>query len=308
MVEFSVAVHTYNRANYICETIDSILAQTLKPKEIIIVDDDSNDNTEDVLKKYGNQIIYKKIDNVGCGASRKAAIDMCSADWIACNDDDDIWLPNHLETLSLIIDSYPETKFCFTNFTHFGGSAEVNYSHFSKAPSNWWESITKNKKGNLLQLNDNAYISFLNFNPATASTWAFRKEEYLKIGGINQLYSRMNSEDADLTRRMLMHYRAACSNTQTVKIRKHDENMSISFVDNLLGKAQMLEDYLQLDFLPEKYRKETHNALTETLKDAFSQSLWNNDVPKAKSIKQKLGFSSIKMKDKIKYMLLLLRS
>jgi hypothetical protein len=105
-----------------------------------------------------------------------------------------------------------------------------------------------------------------------------------------------------------MRFKGACSNTQTVKIRKHGENMSISFVDNLLGKAQMLEDYLKSDYLPEKFRKETQKALIETLKDAFSQSLWNNDVTKAKSIKQKIGFSSINMKDKIKYMLLLLRS
>jgi glycosyltransferase involved in cell wall biosynthesis len=308
MVEFSVAVHTYNRANYICETIDSILTQTLKPKEIIIIDDDSNDNTEEVLKKYGNQIIYRKIDNVGCGASRKVAVDMCSSEWVACNDDDDIWLPNHLETLSLIINSYPETKFCFTNFSHFGDSADVNYNHFSKAPSNWWESITKNKNETLVLLNDNAYIRFLDFNPATASTWAFRKKEYLEIGGINQLYSRMNSEDADLTRRMLMRYKGACSETQTVKIRKHGENMSISFVDNLLGKAQMLEDYIKSDYLPEKFRKETKKALIETLKDAFSQSLWNNDFIKAKSIKQKIGFGSVNLKDKIKYVLLSLRT
>jgi glycosyltransferase involved in cell wall biosynthesis len=308
MMGFSVSVHTYNRASYICETIDSILAQTLKPKEIIIVDDDSNDNTEELLKKYGHQIIYKKIDNVGCGASRKAAVDMCSSEWVVCNDDDDIWLPNHLETLSLIINSYPEIKFCFTNFSHFGDSAEENYNHFSKAPSNWWESITKKKNENLVLLNDDAYISFLDFNPATASTWAFRKEEYLRIGGINQLYSRMNSEDADLTRRMLMHYKGGCSNTQTVKIRKHGENMSISFVDNLLGKAQMLEDYLKSDYLPEKFRKETSKALIETLKNAFSQSLWNNDLNKAKSIIKKLGFSSISMKDKIKYMILLFRN
>jgi glycosyltransferase involved in cell wall biosynthesis len=307
MIEFSVALHTFNRAHVICETIDSVLAQTLKPKEVVVVDDGSIDNTQELLMRYGNQITYKKISNVGAGASRQVAVNLCSGEWIACCDDDDIWSPDHLATLAKIIETYPEISFCFNNFEHFGECGEPEYNHFLRAPNNWWESTTEKKLEHTRLLNEDAYLHFLEYNPAFPSTWAFKKDMYKKIGGINSTYSRMNSEDADLTRRMLMLHRAGCSDKQTVKIRKHGENMSISHVDNLLGKAKMLNDYLGSDFLPAKYHDKTETTYLNTMKHAVSQAIYNQDYLKVKSIVNEIGFLNIKIKDRIKYLLLMLK-
>ncbi len=61
----SIIIPTYNRANYICETIDSILAQDYPKKEIIVIDDGSKDGTADILQKYGAQIAYFYHPNQG---------------------------------------------------------------------------------------------------------------------------------------------------------------------------------------------------------------------------------------------------
>ena len=95
----SVIVPTYNRADLISETIESILNQTYKYFELIIVDDGSTDNTEEVIRKFkDSRIKYIKTDNWGGPARpRNTGIKKTKGEYIAFCDDDDIWLPKKLE-------------------------------------------------------------------------------------------------------------------------------------------------------------------------------------------------------------------
>jgi len=70
MPRISVIIPTYNSAHYICEAIDSVLSQTYKDYEIIVVDDGSKDNTKEVLKEYSEKIVYVYQDNAGVNAAR----------------------------------------------------------------------------------------------------------------------------------------------------------------------------------------------------------------------------------------------
>lgn len=98
---------TYNGAKYLREQIDSILSQTISDFELIICDDCSNDETWNILVDYAsrdNRIkIYRNNENLGFKRNFEVAINKCKGDYIALSDQDDIWLPSHLEILYNLI-------------------------------------------------------------------------------------------------------------------------------------------------------------------------------------------------------------
>jgi len=96
MIKVSVIIPTYNRAEYVTQAIDSVLAQTYADYEIIVVDDGSTDNTKDVLLPYMDRIRYIYQENAGASAARNTGIKAAKGDWIAFLDSDDEWLPEKL--------------------------------------------------------------------------------------------------------------------------------------------------------------------------------------------------------------------
>lgn len=102
-VQFTAVVPTYNRARLIKRAIESVLNQTYPPREVIVVDDGSSDNTRAVLTRFGSQITPIYQDNGGSAVARHKGILAAQCDWIALLDSDDIWLPNHLERMATVI-------------------------------------------------------------------------------------------------------------------------------------------------------------------------------------------------------------
>ena len=109
----SVIVTTYNRASFLSETIDSILYQTYKNFELIVVDDGSTDNTEEAVKMYSDsRLQYIKTNNWGGPAKpRNVGINKAKGEYIAFCDDDDIWEINKLE-MQLNIMARNSYNFC----------------------------------------------------------------------------------------------------------------------------------------------------------------------------------------------------
>ncbi len=95
----SIITPAYNCAKYIGETIDSVLAQTYPHWEMLIVDDCSTDNTEEIVKSYNDpRIKYLKNEkNSGAALSRNYALREAKGRWIAFLDSDDMWMPEKLE-------------------------------------------------------------------------------------------------------------------------------------------------------------------------------------------------------------------
>ena len=97
----SVIMPSYNTAEYIAETIESVINQTYPYWELIIVDDCSTDDTDSVVERYlsDERIRYLKNEkNSGAAISRNYALREAKGKWIAFLDSDDIWLPKKLET------------------------------------------------------------------------------------------------------------------------------------------------------------------------------------------------------------------
>lgn len=95
----SIIMPSYNTAQYIKNSIDSILAQTYKNWELLIVDDCSTDNTDEIVARFNDsRITYVKNEkNSGAAISRNRALKMAKGKWIAFLDSDDLWTPDKLE-------------------------------------------------------------------------------------------------------------------------------------------------------------------------------------------------------------------
>ena len=96
----SIIMPSYNTANYIGESINSVINQTYKNWELIIVDDCSTDNTDEIVNKFlkDERIKYLKNEkNSGAAISRNKALREAKGRWIAFLDSDDLWVPEKLE-------------------------------------------------------------------------------------------------------------------------------------------------------------------------------------------------------------------
>lgn len=106
----SVVLCTFNGASYLAEQVDSILAQTYAPLELIISDDASEDNTRHVLQRYENnpavRILYQE-KNIGLTQNYARAASESKGRFIAFSDQDDIWVKDKIEKLVNAIGSSP---------------------------------------------------------------------------------------------------------------------------------------------------------------------------------------------------------
>ena len=97
----SIALCTYNGADFLDKQLDSIMNQSYTNIEVVIVDDYSSDNTLNILKeyqaKYDNISIYLNTSNIGVNNSFSKAIGLCKGEYIAISDQDDIWFSNKIE-------------------------------------------------------------------------------------------------------------------------------------------------------------------------------------------------------------------
>ena len=190
MPTVSVIIPTYNLADYICEAIDSVLNQTFKDFEIIVVDDGSKDNTREVLKKYVNKISYFFKDNGGIASARNFGIKRSKGDYIALLDADDIWMPDKLEQQINIYNIDPEIAAVFTDAETFDNNGIIRNSlRPLSAPTD-----TKSLKYKIFEagLNDGSvikgdfYPDLINSNLFAASTALIKKSCLEKIGSFDE--------------------------------------------------------------------------------------------------------------------------
>lgn len=109
----SVIISAYNMAAYTAQAIESVLAQTFKDYELIVVDDGSTDNTRAVVNKYGEKVRYFYKKNGGVASARNYGLGLSRGQYIALLDCDDLWLPDKLaETMKGFINN---TGLVYTN-------------------------------------------------------------------------------------------------------------------------------------------------------------------------------------------------
>ena len=115
----SCIVPAYNGERYLGQTIDSILGQTYRPIEVIVVDDGSTDRTADVAAGYGAPVRLISQPNAGPAAARNTGIEAARGVFLAFLDSDDLWHEEKLERQMQRFAARPELDYCVTHIRNF---------------------------------------------------------------------------------------------------------------------------------------------------------------------------------------------
>jgi len=133
----SVIIPTYKTAEFIAETLDSVLAQTFTDFEIIVINDGSPDTPEleSVLAPYQSRIRYIVQSNMGLSGARNTGINAARGALVAFLDSDDAWEPRYLEQQLAIMRSDPTIAVLYCNATTFGDPRQAGRLFMDKHPS-----------------------------------------------------------------------------------------------------------------------------------------------------------------------------
>jgi GT2 family glycosyltransferase len=146
----SVIIPAYNAQELIAKTLDSILAQTYKNIEIIVVDDGSTDNTSQIVHGYQPWVhCYYQNNSGGCAVPRNTGIKHGTGDFLCFMDADDLMVPDRVARQVEFMERYPDVGLVFCDYRNFSDDGLYPTSHFETCPR-LWEQL-KGKKEIVLE-------------------------------------------------------------------------------------------------------------------------------------------------------------
>jgi glycosyltransferase involved in cell wall biosynthesis len=229
----SIVIATYNRAQFLGETIRSILNQQLRNFELIVVDDGSTDDTERLLAGYRSQLRYLYQENRGPSAARNFGVRCANADWISIQDSDDLCMPNHLQTLYGYAKDHPECAMVFANGDYLGGREHNRETIIPRTKSQQLAN-----RG--VKIEDFFEKSILRLQAALIS-----KKAYDAIGGHDE--SLRICMDLDLGFRLLMNFPVAYLDSVVFSYRRHAGNIGrneeLRLTENIRVIEKLLREY-----------------------------------------------------------------
>ena len=148
----SIVAANYNNGRYLDAFISSIIASTVLPSELILIDDGSIDNSVEIIKKYKNQEWIKMIlftENKGFTAALNAGIEKASGKYIMRADPDDIFLPNRIEIQFIYMENNPHIDVLGSNVIYFRDDLEkkINISNFPSSHEDIYSKFEKGEHG-----------------------------------------------------------------------------------------------------------------------------------------------------------------
>lgn len=228
MPKVSVVIPTYNRVSLISECIESVLRQTYKDFEVIVVDDGSTDDTEEVLKPYHGRIRYIRQENAGVATARNRGVLEATGEYVAFLDSDDQWFENKLELQMDLMTRHPELVMACGNGIYLDGK--------DKGKQVIKEDRARQYEKNGITLRD-AFYRF----PLRTSTILIKKDVFNQIGGFNESYRV--AEDMHLAFSIMLKYgNAGFINTPLYKLKKGDDNLSSKGISKQLYSIRVLEE------------------------------------------------------------------
>jgi len=211
----SVIIPTYNRSAYLVGAIESVLSQSYCDLEIIVVDDGSTDNTQDVISGYGDRVRYLFQENKGPSSARNLGISAAEGDLIAFLDSDDLWRRDKLEKQVELFEQNSNIGLVASGHDLVNERGELisNYSL---------------KSTELKQLHKKQMLRNLFSTPSVI----VRKSCFQSVGVFNEkLYF---AEDWDMWLRIINAYDSAFINAPLVTIRKHSESITREYSEKNL--------------------------------------------------------------------------
>jgi glycosyltransferase involved in cell wall biosynthesis len=221
--KISIVMPTYNRAGFILETIESIRQQTYTNWELIIIDDGSEDNTEEIIKQVDDcRIQFYKAGKVGIGIKLKnVGIKRASGEFIAFMDSDDLWMPEKLSKQLEVLEEHPQAAFSITGAYNFRSRSEP------------LEYFYKQSEGILV---DNLLPLFFTSDAAILPQTLMFRRECLNI--IEKQVKLSPDSDVSFLLDLAAHYEGIIVYEPLLQRRLHDANFSTAFWQR--GYAEMI--------------------------------------------------------------------
>lgn len=243
----SIAVCTYNGERFLIEQLDSLLGQSYRNIEIIVVDDCSKDNTLPILKQYEeknpNFKVYHNDQNLGYIKNFEKAISLCNGDYIALCDQDDIWNPSKIEL----------------QLAGIGDHALIY--HDSEFVDDKGLSLDKKKSDILNMYQGESSVPFLFFNCVSGHACLFNKklfpyclpfpkeifhDRWLAFTAAN------NGGIAYLNKTLVKYRQHENTDTNILKINKENRKPSISGYQKMMKILNELSHFNKYPYLKQK--------------------------------------------------------
>jgi glycosyltransferase involved in cell wall biosynthesis len=203
----SVIIPTYNRAHYIKECIISVLEQTYVNLEVLVIDDGSTDNTENIVNSIqDSRLRYIRQENKGRSHARNLALSMAHGKYITFLDSDDLYLPEKIELQVNYLKMHPNVAMVYTSaycINHTGKKCIGKYE--AKISGYIYQQI--------------AFFTPVTITLPTVMTY---KHVMDHVGGFDENMYRF--EDTDMWRRISKYYRIDAMSEYTCKLRTHNDN------------------------------------------------------------------------------------
>lgn len=252
----SVIIPTFNCERYIATTIESILNQSLRDLEIIVVDDGSTDRTSEIAAAFGPPVRLVSQSNSGVCVARNHGIREATGQYLCLMDHDDYWFPDKLERQVSVMQSHPEAGVVYAQFILWQPDAAGVFP----APASF--NLEAYPGGIDDDFSGWIYHQFLLDCWMLTSTAMFRREVFDKCGNFNEALPY--SEDWDLWLRISREYPFIKLNRPSTLYRQHPQqgNRVVRDVDYrtaLLTKAVRQWGYCSRDgrcVAPGRFRKQ----------------------------------------------------
>ncbi|WP_055073734.1 glycosyltransferase [Pseudanabaena sp. 'Roaring Creek'] len=240
---FSILVPTYNQCQYLSEALDSLINQTDKDWEAIIVNDGSTDNTANILQMYAQQdsrfqVISK--ENGGTGSALNLALNHAKGEWVCWLSSDDLFEINKLAIHREWIYKNPDHRFFFSNFQQLVGTTG--------------KIINLNPDfGKEMPLIELQVVEMLRRNYVAGNSICINREAWLNTGYFNE--ELRYAQDYDMWLRLMIKYKALYIPEFTYLQRIYPEQESQKFSDFCLydsakSSIQVLNNYDLEDLFP----------------------------------------------------------
>lgn len=207
----SVIIPAFNVAAWIGETIQSVLHQTYRPTEVIVVDDGSTDSTPLVAQSFGKAVKYIRKINGGVGSARNAGFRVSTGEYVAFVDADDLWLPDKLARQVALLESKPDVGWVYCDALVVDDS----------------DNNILDRVGRTSDLPEGDIVDSLllnNFVPCPSPL--IRRALLATLGGFDELRSLTVSEDWDMWLRLAAAAPAGCVRSPLARVRSHPGSMT----------------------------------------------------------------------------------
>ena len=238
----SVVIPTYNYGHFVNEAIESVFSQTYKDLEMLVIDDGSTDETQDLLERYlyNPKFVFVTQKNMGAIVARNTGLLLSKGSYVLFLDADDILKPTAIEKLVFELENQNECDLVVCNYTELRSNGHVKErSIVSKISEKWfWSNPAR--------------------TPFPPSVTLIRKTLFSKTG-IWDTTLQSPAEDYDLFRRFSINGKLCFVDESLVIKRSHENNLSNQsseryFQDNLRAVRRMFSEDRQVNTLRNRLR------------------------------------------------------